>query len=169
MNNMMERLETIARRYEELNEILMDPSIANDIQKMTEASKEQSTLEVAYQLYQEYKKILTGIEEAKELMKESDPEIKEMAEMELSELEEKKPVIEEKLHLELIPKDPNDNKNVIVEIRGAAGGDEGNIFAGDLYRMYIFTIFNNNIFTIGSYIIFNLSMNNRCIYSSHTS
>ncbi|MDE6953532.1 MAG: peptide chain release factor 1 [Erysipelotrichales bacterium] len=137
MNNMMERLETIARRYEELNEILMDPSIANDIQKMTEASKEQSTLEVAYQLYQEYKKILTGIEEAKELMKESDPEIKEMAEMELSELEEKKPVIEEKLHLELIPKDPNDNKNVIVEIRGAAGGDEGNIFAGDLYRMYI--------------------------------
>ncbi len=137
MNNMMERLETIARRYEELNEILMDPSIANDIQKMTEASKEQSTLEAAYQLYQEYKKILTGIEEAKELMKESDPEIKEMAEMELSELEEKKPVIEEKLHLELIPKDPNDNKNVIVEIRGAAGGDEGNIFAGDLYRMYI--------------------------------
>ena len=70
-------------------------------------------------------------------MKENDPEIKEMAELELSELEEKKPQIEEKLHLELIPKDPNDNKNVIVEIRGAAGGDEGNIFAGDLYRMYV--------------------------------
>ena len=137
MNNMMERLETIARRYEELNEILMDPSIANDVQKMTEASKEQATLENAYQLYQEYKRILDGIEEAKELMKENDPEIKEMAELELSELEEKKPQIEEKLHLELIPKDPNDNKNVIVEIRGAAGGDEGNIFAGDLYRMYV--------------------------------
>ena len=137
MNNMMERLETIARRYEELNEILMDPSIANDVQKMTEASKEQASLENAYQLYQEYKRILDGIEEAKELMKENDPEIKEMAELELSELEEKKPQIEEKLHLELIPKDPNDNKNVIVEIRGAAGGDEGNIFAGDLYRMYV--------------------------------
>lgn len=137
MNNMMERLETIARRYEELNEILMDPSIANDVQKMTEASKEQATLENAYQLYQEYKKVLDGIEEAKELLKESDPEIKEMAELELSELEEKKPQLEEKLHLELIPKDPNDNKNVIVEIRGAAGGDEGNIFAGDLYRMYV--------------------------------
>lgn len=137
MNNMIERLESIARRYEELNEILMDPSIASDIKKMTEASKEQASLEAAYQLYEEYKKILSGIEEAQELMKESDPEIREMAELELSELEEKKPQIEEKLHLELIPKDPNDNKNVIVEIRGAAGGDEGNIFAGDLYRMYV--------------------------------
>lgn len=134
---MIERLETIARRYEELNEILMDPSIASDIHKMTEASKEQASLETAYQLYQEYKKVLSGIEEAKELMKENDPEIKEMAELELSELEEKKPHLEEKLHLELIPKDPNDNKNVIVEVRGAAGGDEGNIFAGDLYRMYV--------------------------------
>lgn len=137
MNNMIERLETIARRYEELNEILMDPSIASDIHKMTEASKEQASLETAYQLYQEYKKVLSGIEEAKELMKENDPEIKEMAELELSELEEKKPHLEEKLHLELIPKDPNDNKNAIVEVRGAAGGDEGNIFAGDLYRMYV--------------------------------
>lgn len=137
MNNMIERLETIARRYEELNEILMDPHIASDVQKMTEASKEQASLENAYRLYEEYKKVLSGIEEAKELLNEDDPEIKEMAELELSELEEKKPQIEEKLHLELIPKDPNDNKNVIVEIRGAAGGDEGNIFAGDLYRMYI--------------------------------
>ena len=137
MNNMLERLETIARRYEELNEILMDPSIATDIKKMTEASKEQASLEKAYQLYQEYLSIVSGIEEAKELLKEDDPEIVEMAELELSELEEKKPLIEEQLHLELIPKEPNDNKNVIVEVRGAAGGDEGNIFAGDLYRMYI--------------------------------
>lgn len=137
MNNMIERLESIARRYEELNEILMDPSIATDVNKMTETSKEQSSLEAAYKLYQEYKSVLTGIEEAKELLKEKDPEIKEMAELELSELEEKRPHLEEKLHLELIPKDPNDNKNVIVEVRGAAGGDEGNIFAGDLYRMYV--------------------------------
>lgn len=137
MNSMIERLETIARRYDELTQILMDPSIGNDIQKMTEASKEQASLENAYQLYQEYKRILDGIEEAKELLNEDDPEIKEMAEMELEELESQKPIIEEKLHLELIPKDPNDHKNVIVEIRGAAGGDEGNIFAGDLYRMYV--------------------------------
>ena len=69
MNNMIERLETIARRYEELNEILMDPSIASDINKMTEASKEQASLETAYNLYQEYKKVISGIEEAKRIIK----------------------------------------------------------------------------------------------------
>ena len=85
----------------------------------------------------EYKEVKDGIDGAKELMKENDPEIKEMAKMELDELEERMPDIIKKLELELIPKDPNDNKNVIMEIRGAAGGDEGNIFAGDLYRMYV--------------------------------
>ena len=133
MNNMIERLETIANRYEELNEILMDPSIASDIKKMTEASKEQALLENAYTLYQEYKKVMNAIEDAKVLAQEDDPEIKEMAKMELEDLEERMPVLEQQLHLELIPKDPNDNKDVIMEIRGAAG----NIFAGDLYRMYV--------------------------------
>ncbi len=136
MNNMIERLESMERRYEELNQMLMDPSIGEDIKKMTEVTKEQASLQNAYDLYQEYKKITTGIEEAKELLKEDDPDIKEMAKMELDELEDKFKVVEEKLHIELIPKDPNDDKNVIVEIRGAAGGDEGNIFAGDLFRMY---------------------------------
>lgn len=133
---MIDRLESMERRYEELNQMLMDPSIGEDIKKMTEVTKEQASLQNAYDLYQEYKKVTTGIEEAKELAKENDPEIKEMAKMELAELEERLIEVEEKLHLELIPKDPNDMKNVIVEIRGAAGGDEGNIFAGDLYRMY---------------------------------
>ena len=87
--------------------------------------------------YKLYKEVKDGIDGAKELMKENDPEIKEMAKMELDELEERMPDIIKKLELELIPKDPNDNKNVIMEIRGAAGGDEGNIFAGDLYRMYV--------------------------------
>ena len=132
MNNMIERLESMERRYEELNQMLMDPSIGEDIKKMTEVTKEQASLQNAYDLYQEYKKITTGIEEAKELLKEDDPDIKEMAKMELDELEDKFKVVEEKLHIELIPKDPNDDKNVIVEIRGAAG----NIFAGDLFRMY---------------------------------
>lgn len=136
-NNMIERLETIANRYEELNEILMDPNIATDIKRITEASKEQASLEKAFKLYNEYKKTIEAIEDAKILANENDPEIKEMAEMELNELQEKLPEIEKQLHLELIPKDPNDNKNIIMEIRGAAGGDEGNIFAGDLYRMYV--------------------------------
>ncbi len=134
---MLDRLKTMENRYEELGHMLMDPDIGSDIKKMTEVTKEQASLQAAYDLYQEYKEIEAGIEDAKELAKESDPEIKEMAKLELAELEEKFPEIIKKLEIELVPKDPNDNKDVIMEIRGAAGGDEGNIFAGDLYRMYV--------------------------------
>ena len=134
---MLDRLVSMENRYEELGHMLMDPDIGTDIKKMTDVTKEQASLQAAYDLFQEYKKVKDGIDGAKELMKENDPEIKEMAKMELDELENKMPDIIKKLELELIPKDPNDNKNVIMEIRGAAGGDEGNIFAGDLYRMYV--------------------------------
>ena len=137
MKNMIDRLDSIEKRYEELGHMLMDPDIGSDIKKMTDVTKEQASLQKAFDLYQNYKAITTGIEEAKELAKENDPEIKEMAKMELDELNAQLPDVEKALELELIPKDPNDNKNVIVEVRGAAGGDEGNIFAGDLYRMYI--------------------------------
>lgn len=136
MNTLLDRLETVAKRYEELNQILMDPNIANDVKKMTDASKEQGSLEKAYGMYKEYKSLLDGIEESKSLLGDSDPDIKEMAKMELEELQARKPELEREIQLELIPKDPNDGKNIIMEIRGAAGGDEGNIFAGDLYRMY---------------------------------
>ncbi|KMV77840.1 peptide chain release factor 1 [Faecalibacillus faecis] len=135
--SMLDRLVSMENRYEELGHMLMDPDIGNDIKKMTDVTKEQASLQAAYDLFQEYKEVKDGIDGAKELMKENDPEIKEMAKMELDELEERMPEIIKKLELELIPKDPNDNKNVIMEIRGAAGGDEGNIFAGDLYRMYV--------------------------------
>ena len=119
MNTLLERLQTVEKRYEELTQILMDPSIANDIQKMTQASKEQASLEKAYNLYEEYKALLDGIEEAKELLNENDPEIKEMAKIELEELEKKQPIMEHDIQIELIPKDPNDEKNVVMEIRGA--------------------------------------------------
>ncbi len=135
--SMLDRLVSMENRYEELSHMLMDPDIGTDIKKMTDVTKEQASLQAAYDLFQEYKEVKDGIDGAKELMKENDPEIKEMAKMELDELEERMPDIIKKLELELIPKDPNDNKNVIMEIRGAAGGDEGNIFAGDLYRMYV--------------------------------
>ena len=135
--SMLDRLVSMENRYEELGHMLMDPDIGADIKKMTDVTKEQASLQAAYDLFQEYKEVKDGIDGAKELMKENDPEIKEMAKMELDELEERMPDIIKKLELELIPKDPNDNKNVIMEIRGAAGGDEGNIFAGDLYRMYV--------------------------------
>ena len=135
--SMLDRLVSMENRYEELGHMLMDPDIGTDIKKMTDVTKEQASLQAAYDLFQEYKEVKDGIDGAKELMKENDPEIKEMAKMELDELEERMPDIIKKLELELIPKDPNDNKNAIMEIRGAAGGDEGNIFAGDLYRMYV--------------------------------
>ena len=135
--SMLDRLVSMENRYEELGHMLMNPDIGTDIKKMTDVTKEQASLQAAYDLFQEYKEVKDGIDGAKELMKENDPEIKEMAKMELDELEERMPEIIKKLELELIPKDPNDNKNVIMEIRGAAGGDEGNIFAGDLYRMYV--------------------------------
>ena len=126
--SMLDRLVSMENRYEELGHMLMDPDIGTDIKKMTDVTKEQASLQAAYDLFQEYKEVKDGIDGAKELMKENDPEIKEMAKMELDELEERMPDIIKKLELELIPKDPNDNKNVIMEIRGAAGGDEGNIF-----------------------------------------
>ncbi|MBM6840791.1 peptide chain release factor 1 [[Clostridium] spiroforme] len=135
--SMLDRLLSMENRFEELGHMLMDPDIGSDIKKMTEVTKEQASLQTAFDLFQEYKAIQSGIDDAKELLKEKDPEIKEMAKMELEELEAKLPDVIHKLELELIPKDPNDNKNVIMEIRGAAGGDEGNIFAGDLYRMYV--------------------------------
>lgn len=131
---MIERLENIENRYNEIMKQLTDPEILGDIKKTTELSKEQSSLKENYEAYQEYKKVLQNIKDAKELMK--DPEMIEFAREEYNENEEKRKKMESDFEIMLLPKDPNDGKDVIVEIRGAAGGDEANIFAGDLYRMY---------------------------------
>ena len=132
---MLERLEIIKRRYDELNSQLLDPSILSDINKTREISKEASNLEETVVCFDKYKQVLTDIEAAKEMLKDAD--MAEFAKEELSTLESRKIELEQELQILLIPKDPNDGKNVIVEIRGAAGGDEANIFAGDLYRMYL--------------------------------
>ena len=131
---MIERLENIEKRYNELVKLLSDPEILSDIKKTTELSKEQSLLSENYEAYQEYKKVLSDIEAAKEMMK--DPEMGEFAREEYQTNLDKKTKMEANFEIMLLPKDPNDGKDVIVEIRGAAGGDEANIFAGDLYRMY---------------------------------
>ena len=131
---MIDRLEAILNRYNEISSELSKPEIVNDIKKMTELSKEQTRLEETVSVYERYKKVLEGIEEDKELIK--DKELGEMAKEELVMLEQERVEIEEKLQVLLLPHDPNDEKNVIVEIRGAAGGDEANIFAGDLFDMY---------------------------------
>ena len=131
---MLERLEAIESKYNELNEELTKPEVLSDIKKTTSLSKEIRDLEETVNCYKQYKKVLTDIEDTKEMIK--DPEMEEMAREELTSLEEEKKSLEEKIEILLIPKDPNDSKDVIVEIRGAAGGDEANIFAGDLFRMY---------------------------------
>lgn len=131
---MIERLEAIKARYEDLNAELMKPEVIANVKKTLELTKEQASLRDAYEIYGAYQKVLTGIEEAKEMV--HDPELGEMAREELANLETEKERMEKEIEIILLPKDPNDGKNVIVEIRGAAGGDEGNIFAGDLYRMY---------------------------------
>ncbi len=131
---MIERLEVISNRFQEIGNELSKPEIVNDIKKMTELSKERTRLEEIVSVYMNYKNILKSIEEDKELLK--DKELGDIAREELVSLEKEKSEIETKLQLLLLPHDPNDERNVIVEIRGAAGGDEANIFAGDLFDMY---------------------------------
>ena len=133
---MLKRLENYAIRYEEINQELSKPEICTDIKKMTALSKEQRSIEKIVELYRKYKAAIESIDDLKEMKKDPDPEIAELAEAELEETKEKIVLYEEELKVLLLPKDPNDEKNVIVEIRGAAGGDEANIFAGDLFRMY---------------------------------
>ena len=131
---MIDRLEATLKRYNEIGEELASPEIISDIKKMTLLSKERTGLEKTVEVYKEYKKVLDDIEEAKELLKDKD--MADFAKEELANAEEKKSKLEGELEILLIPHDPNDDKNVIVEIRGAAGGDEANIFAGDLFDMY---------------------------------
>ena len=131
---MIERLEAINNRYNELNDMLMQPEVISDIKKTLEITKEQASLKDGYEAYNEYKQILSDLDAAKEIA--TDPEMAEFAKEEIDNLTKQKEELEAKIEIILLPKDPNDEKNVIMEIRGAAGGDEGNIFAGDLYRMY---------------------------------
>ena len=132
---MIERLEIIKNRYEELNKMLLDPSVLSDVKKTMELSKEAKDLEEPVKAYERLVKINDDMEAAKEMSK--DPEMGEFAKEELENLAAEKEKLENDIEIMLIPKDPNDGKNVIIEIRGAAGGDEANIFAGDLYRMYL--------------------------------
>lgn len=131
---MLERLQAIEKRFNELSEELMKPETLSDVKKTLELTKEQASLKDAYDAYQEYKKVTREISDLKEMLE--DPEYREIAREELEALEERKKNLDDEIEIILLPKDPNDGKNVIIEIRGAAGGDEANIFAGDLFRMY---------------------------------
>ena len=131
---MFDNLEELEKKFEELNNKIMDPAIISDREQYGKIMKEHSDLEPIIAKYREYKSVQKNLEESKELM--NDPEMKDLAEAEMLEAKEKLPQLEEELKILLIPKDPDDDKNVICEIRAGAGGDEAALFAGELFRMY---------------------------------
>ncbi|CAM4140035.1 peptide chain release factor 1 [Bacillus cereus] len=134
---MLDRLQAVENRYEKLNELLSDPEVISDTNKLREYSKEQSDIQETVEVYREYKDVREQLKDAKAMLEDKlDAEMREMVKEEVSELEGQDKELSARLKILLVPKDPNDDKNVIVEVRGAAGGDEAALFAGDLYRMY---------------------------------
>ncbi|MFQ5649028.1 MAG: peptide chain release factor 1 [bacterium] len=134
---MLAQLQKIEDRYGELCELLMDPTVTQDPRKYTEVAKEKSGLDKTVKKLREYKEVLKTIDEDESVLADdSDQELKELAEQELVEMREKRDLLEDELKLLLLPKDPHDAKNAIVEIRAGTGGEEAGIFVGDLYRMY---------------------------------
>ena len=136
-NELLDRLEGLVSRYEEVGTLITDPAVIADQRRYVKLTKEYKDLGAIVKKRREYVQALTTIEEAKEMLaSEDDPDIKEMAREELNAAQERIPQLEEDIKLLLIPADPEDDKNVIMEIRGGTGGDEAALFAGDLFRMY---------------------------------
>ena len=134
---MYDQLQSIEDRYEELGELLSDPAVVSDTKRFMALSREEANTRETVAVYRRYKDVVSGIEETEELLGENlDADMAEMAKEELSELKKEKIDLEEQIKILLLPKDPNDDKNIIMEIRGAAGGDEAALFAGDLFEMY---------------------------------
>lgn len=134
---MFDRLQSVEDRYDKLNELLSDPDVVNDTSKLRQYSKEQSDLQDTVDAYREYKEVKSQLHDAKLMLEDKlDADMKEMVKEEVNDLDSQIEELEERLRVLLIPKDPNDDKNVIMEIRGAAGGDEAALFAGNLFRMY---------------------------------
>ena len=135
---MLDKLEKVEERFENVNEMLCDPDVVGDMEKYKKLMREMKTLTPVVEKFREYKKTKATLDEAKLILEDSsqDKDFREMVEEECNEAKENIVVIEEELKILLLPKDPNDDKNVIVEIRGGAGGEEASLFAGVLYRMY---------------------------------
>ena len=134
---MFEKIEELERRYEEIQAELSEPAVVNDQNRFRKLMKEQTDMGAIVEKYREYKSVKKTVEESLELLdSENNPEMREMIKEELSDARQRIPEIENELKILLLPKDPNDEKNVVVEIHGGAGGDEAALFAADLYRMY---------------------------------
>ena len=136
--DMFDRLESISRHYEEIQRFMTEPDIVNDTEKYLKLMRESSDLEPLYTTYKRYLEAVAGEKEALEMLaSEKDAEMIELAKAELAEAKENQPTLIKELQILLLPKDENDDKNIIMEIRGGAGGDEAALFAAELYRMYI--------------------------------
>ena len=169
---MFEKLEAIEKRYEELTEEIANPELISNQVEWQKAMKEHASLEELVQKFREYKKVKQEMEEAEELM--TDPEMKELAETEYYDKKEQLPKLEEELKFLLIPKDPDDDKNIICEIRAGAGGEEAALFAGTLFRMYSMyaekkhwkvEILNENETGLGGYKEISFMITGKGVYS----
>ncbi len=173
---MIKRLEQLKVRYEELNTLIQEPDLVKDPKKYKETMREHSYLTSLMEAFDEYNRILQGIEESKIIItEESDQDMKEMAREELRELEEQQPEMEEKLKMLLIPPDPLEEKNIIMEIRGGTGGDESSLFVADLFRMYSryadmkgwkYEIINMSETEVGGYKELSFSISGKYVYGS---
>ena len=135
---MTEKLKIVKQRFEEISDLIIQPNIISDQKRYIEINKEYKELKTIMENGDKYNSLIANIEEAEKILKnESDSEILEIAKLQIEEAKAELPIIEEKIKLLLIPKDPDDKKDVVIEIRAGTGGDEASIFAGDLYRMYI--------------------------------
>ena len=134
---MLERLSSVEEKYEELNKLLTDPEVVADYTKVQQYAKEQSVMREVVELAREYREVIKEIADLRDMLRsESDPEILSLAKDEQATLEGNKENVEERLRMALVPTDPNDDKNVIIEIRAGTGGEEAGLFASNLYRMY---------------------------------
>lgn len=137
MNDLLQKLEAIHYRFKEVGQLIVDPDIIADMDRYVKLNKEYKELEEVDKMYHNYKNVLDNIESSRALLEEeTDPEMRDMAKMELDELESARPEMEEEIKVMLIPKDPEDDKNIILELRAGTGGDEACIFVEDIYRMY---------------------------------
>ena len=135
--DIMDKVQAVADRYDELSELLADPEVLADSQRYQELSKEEGEIRETVEKYREYRKVVDSIAENEELQREKlDPEMDSLVKAELADLRDQKEKLEEEIKVLMLPKDPNDDKNIIMEIHGAAGGDEASLFAADLYNMY---------------------------------
>jgi len=134
---MFDKLDQIEARYEDLGRQLGDPALLADQKKFQAIAKQHRDLEPTVDKFREYRKLRDSIAEARTMASDSDPDLRAMAEEELAELEPKLPIVEEDLKVLLLPKDPNDDKNIIIEVRAGTGGDEASLFAAEMFRMYL--------------------------------